>query len=489
MKIKNHKNFSLRSGFSLLEILLGVGLFSLLVSAVIGSFSFAIESKFVSGSMMRASDIALEGVEAVRNIRGENFSRLIGGTYGISTTTNRWNLTGSPDVVDNFYSRSINIDELGLYRRKISATTTWAISDVRQGRVALVTYLTNWARSVTNWATASLEAVFDLTAANSGNAAANAISIAFRDPYIFEGRAGSAGSEFYIYDASTTTSPVLSGQLGLSGNPSDIAVLGNYAFIASTDNTADLQVIDVTAPSAPSLATSTALTVGNSGNDTANGLVVAIGGSYLYYGRANSAGRELIIFDISSPASPLIVGQLDLSGDPNDIVVSGNYIFIAGTDNTTELQVVNVTTPSSPSLVGTFNLDSGNNGADALSASVSGSTLYMGRIATVGAPEFYVLDVTTPATPTLTSTLEIGSDLISMDLATSTNPSPMLMAATSDATGDFKAIDATISTAAEIFGFLDISNSPAEIVYSSGRDRVFIASSANTEELQIIKPN
>lgn len=70
-----------------------------------------------------------------------------------------------------------------------------------------------------------------------------------------------------------------------------------------------------------------------------------------------SGATGLRIYDVSDPASPVLSGQLAIEGNPNRVVVGGNYAYIA--NSTTNpgggVQAVDVTDPENPLLSGIFN--------------------------------------------------------------------------------------------------------------------------------------
>ena len=78
--------------------------------------------------------------------------------------------------------------------------------------------------------------------------------------------------------------------------------------------------------------------------------------------------------DISDTSAPTQVGSLALVGDPNDVFVSGDYAYVASSDDSEELQIVSISTPSSPSLAGSLNIP-GNQ--DASGVYVVGSKAYI----------------------------------------------------------------------------------------------------------------
>ncbi len=480
-------NIQPKQGFSLIEIILGVSIFALLGTAVVGSLIFSEQSKFIASQRQQALDIAQEGLEAARNIRDENYVSVSTGDNGLATTSGRWVFTGSSDSIDGVYTRKVLVNQIDNFRKKITASVTWDITPTRQGKVELISRLTNWKR-ITAGSAPTLSGLFDLTTANSGNDNANAISIAFKNPYAFMGRANSAGgSEFYVFDVTNPAVPSLLGQLALNGDPNDIVVFGNYAYVASTDNSEELQIVDVSTPSAPSLAATFDLTVANSGNNIADGLSIDyLGGTNLYYGRSNSAGQEFIVFNVSNPLLPTITSIFNLNGGPNDLKTLGNNIFIASSDNASELQVVDVTIPAVPVLLGSLDLSSGDANADGTSIALGAGKLFIGRKGSA-APELYAIDITVPALPALLGSFDFGVlDLNAIDHATSTDL--VFAGGTSATADDYKSVDVSDPTAPTLITTLNLNGTPNKMVYGSAVDKVFIASSANTEELEVVAP-
>lgn len=477
-------------GFSLIEIMLGVGVFALLVTGIVGALVFSQHAKLVASQREQALRIAEEGIEAARNIRDESYSAVATGDNGLSTTSVRWNFSGTTDVIDALYTRIVTVAQVDNMRKNIIAEVTWPITDSRQGSVSLRSRLTNWRRQTSAGGAPTLFCTYDLTAANSGSNVTDAISIAYKSPYVYLARASSPGSEFFVFDVSNPAAPVLVGQLGLSGNPNDLSALGNYVYIASSDNTQELQVIDISLASVPLLAATFDLTAANSGQGTVDGVSAVAAssiGDYLYFMRAESGGKELIVFNITTPTLPTIAGTLDITGGVEETAHQGNYLYAATADDSAELQVIDVTAPASPSLVGTLNLVSGNDALDGKSIAANVNTVFLGRKGSSLAPEFYVIDATTPSSPTLTSTLDVGTlSLNSLDYATTTQL--VFLVANSPTENDYYAIDVADLSNPALLTNLALIGVPAKLVYGPQADKVFIASGADTEELECVAP-
>lgn len=136
-----------QNGFSTIEALLSSSILVLIVTAFMGAYIYGSESTTLAGQRDRAAFLAEEGLEASRNIRDENFSNLTNGTYGLTTTGNHWNLSGSSDTTDIF-TRSITISTVDVNRKQIVSTVTWQQNPQRTGSVSLTSYLTNWKAGV-----------------------------------------------------------------------------------------------------------------------------------------------------------------------------------------------------------------------------------------------------------------------------------------------------------------------------------------------------
>jgi|SRR3989338_8730387 len=130
-------------GFSLVEVLLAVSVFGLIITGLIGGLIYGQQSTALAGARSRAAMLADEGLEAVRNIRDENFSNLTDGTFGLTTTSNQWNLSGSSDVTDIF-TRQVVVSAIDTNRKSVTVNVSWQQNPQRNGVVSVITYLTNW---------------------------------------------------------------------------------------------------------------------------------------------------------------------------------------------------------------------------------------------------------------------------------------------------------------------------------------------------------
>lgn len=136
---------------------------------------------------------------------------------------------------------------------------------------------------------------------------------------------------------------------------------------------------------------------GGDASGTIAGYKVATVGNYAYLVRNSATGPNFIIFNVSTPSAPTVVGSLTLAGTPTNIAVSGNYAYVSNALDTAELQVVNITTPASPTLAVSYNATGAGDGRGVY---VLGANIYLTRAANGGSDEFVILNMPTSTTIT-----------------------------------------------------------------------------------------
>ncbi|MCF6276516.1 MAG: hypothetical protein L3J07_01560 [Candidatus Magasanikbacteria bacterium] len=138
------KVFKEIKGFSLVEIILSGALFIMLVTTMAGSLIYTKDTTVNSGDRGRATLLAEEAVEALRNIKDDDFTLLTDGTHGLGLVSNQWDLTGTPDVTDNFFTRTIDISSIDTNRKSATTTITWNPRENTTSSYQLGIRLTNW---------------------------------------------------------------------------------------------------------------------------------------------------------------------------------------------------------------------------------------------------------------------------------------------------------------------------------------------------------
>lgn len=493
-----------QSGFSIIEVIISVAIIMIIsvtaITSIVGSFS----TNRLSDEETRASQYAQEGLEAVKSIKNQGWTTpflatTCSGGCGVNMGAS-WSFAGTNNTSQGM-TRTITVSPVGRDgsgfivssggindpdTRKVTSTVTWNFTPTRSNSVSFSTYLTNFRKTiVSGWQAPSVESILDLTLANSGEANANGIALAYKSNYVYLGRINSS-NELVAINVSTLSSPSVCATCTrtLSNDVNDIQISGNYAFISSSNNNQELQIIDISTPTLLSTATLTTynLTNANSGNNNADAVASQISGNNLYMVR--NGGNQMIKFDISSPTTPsLTLTSTSVTGVPTDIVVVGNYAYVTTGDNASELQVIDTTTLTQ---VGSLDLNSGDNNSDATSVTLAGTNkLLVGRLSSA-APELYSIDITTPTAPTLLSTTEVGNSVLDVQFGNAT-----IFLAVNNTTQDIVTLDGSNLNTLPAFpplGQLNIADSPVSILYESTLDRVFVANSNNSEEFEVIKP-
>lgn len=139
-----------------------------------------------------------------------------------------------------------------------------------------------------------------------------------------------------IVDVSDPTDPVEVGEVESLGTVSNVTVSGNYTYVV--DNLG-LRIIDTSNPNEPS----------ESGIYELGGIKhIALKGDYIYVSQGFTTLR---IVDISDPSNPSTADTYHVTDRMWDIVVEGDYVYVAA-DST--LQILDVTNPTTPLEIGLY---------------------------------------------------------------------------------------------------------------------------------------
>ncbi len=184
----------------------------------------------------------------------------------------------------------------------------------------------------------------------------------------------------------------LVGSVSLGGYGNDIAISGNYAFIAA--GTAGLRVVNLTTRTV----VGTFPTKGSS-ND------VEVRGTLAYLAEG-TGGMQIV--DVSVPTAPQAAGWVDTPGVPYDLAVKDGYVYVA--DRMSGVQVIDARTPGAAAIVGTLS-----NLIDAKTVDARGNLLAVvtqGNLQTGLVQKLTLVDITNPAAPVLLgSTTYSGDDV------------------------------------------------------------------------------
>lgn len=453
-------------GFSLIEAIIAVAVFSIFVVSVAGGLVYSYKYVFSSGLGIRAANLAEEGLEVARNIRDSDFSKLVDGTYGLSTSGNFWSFSGSQDSTDVF-DRSIIISSIDSNTKEIVSEITWP--DRGENRtISLSERLTNW-QAITNqeWNSPSMGSCLNL----SGNS--NGIKVQISGDYAYIIRASSIDS-MIVADISDLENISETGSVSLFSNPSSLAVSGDYVYVASTYNTQELQIVNANNPSFPYISGSYNLST----NTDAKGIYVS--GSIAYVTRSSSGSDEFYTLDISNTYWISVRDSLNLNGSGSDVVKLGNYAYVASDDNSAELKVVNVSNSSNISLSGSYNL-SGN--TDGLSIAGFDNTVLLGRSNGL----LYIFDVSNPSSPQLRGQFDVGGSVNDIVIVNGEDGDFALLA-TSAGSKEFQAVNISDVYNPSLAGSVDMDGVLYGVAYDSEKNIAVTTGSSDSQEFCIVSP-
>ncbi len=191
-----------------------------------------------------------------------------------------------------------------------------------------------------------------------------------------------------------------------------------------------------------------------------DGWKVQVSGNYAYLVR-NGGSPDFLIFDITIPTTPILVGSVNVGSTPTNLALSGNYAFVIGRNNSSELKIINIAVPSAPTVVGNYNAV-GN--ADALGVDVFGDVVYLTR-ASSSDPEFLVINVANKSAPTILGSLNLDESGNEVTLSGS-----YAFVASSSNTQELQIVDITKSSAPTLASSYDFPGSTvnATAVAASG---------------------
>lgn len=399
--------------FSLLEIVVAVGIFAILSATLLVSVSGIAFNVNNSEDRLAARYLTLEAQEALRSIRDYSWDALVEGTYGLDSLSNGyWELSGSNDTYDKF-TRTVELTELSSLQYEGVITVTWTTDEGSPQSLVATQRLTNWealfffvdtqadfeegffnstvstvsgtvelASMATNWTDFSEIVTQDTVGVQ------NVRALAMQDDFLYMSTAlNISGAEFFVFDVSDVTggeSITLLGSLNLLADVNDIAIQGGYAFLAMESSLGELGVVDLSDFSLVQI-------VDLNGTSAAHG--IAITGNTAVISRDSQAEPELFMMDISNPESSITeLASVELgAGTFYDVALNDGYAFVVSTENTAELQVVRL---SDNTVQNTVNM---NSNSDAISITIDpdNDLAYVGR---TGSDEFTEFDISNPET-------------------------------------------------------------------------------------------
>ncbi len=443
-------------GFSLVEVVLSVSLLAMMAVTFLGITNGQSVVSSV-GNWTRASWLSEEGLEAARSVRdGSGFNAITSGTFGVSTTSNKWAFSGTQDV-SSIYTRKITFAK-DWQRLFATSTITWQQDMSRNGNVALAGELTNWAASMGNWSTIHQGSVYGA----AGNA--NGIKIQLQGIYAYMVRNGTP--DFVVTNVSNPSAISLVGAINSADSLTGVAVSGNYAYASDTNTAHELEVINITNPAAPAVVGNYNSTL-NNGTNAMNVFVVGT--------KAYLVGLYLEIIDVTNPAAPVSLGSYNLGATGSDVYVLGNYAYVTTATAARALEIINISNPASPTLAGTL---TGTAGATTVVAFDNYAVMGQGTA-------LLTVNVSNPASPTRLGTLTMPGTIADISLGLGNS---YLFVSTSVNNGALTTVDDSNLISPFIVGTFNAGTAWNGAAYSTTTNAVFGATPLNNSEVMSALP-
>ena len=419
-KTYNLKPITCQDGIATMEILLAMVILTLALTAVIlvlfGGQSVTTDAQ----TNQEALYIAQEDIEDVR-------SQSRGSVSDFNS------ITSTPVTSEDIYDKQILVSDISQCTKRVTSNVNWDLEQ-RPQAVSLATILTSVdavievggfcgpdSEPVSEWWYPNTFVSVDLKDFGGPNNGTSATSIDLinRDgnKYVVLGTKHSTTGthDVWIFDVTSCVFdddpanciPTLAGS-GNASNTSDglndIDSISNFAFAANNENQGQFFAVDLSDLSDPVVAASTSLPGVDSNGSYPQGRKVFYFNDRVYVGINETAGSEFHVYDVSDPANPAHLGELELTHNVHDIIVRGDYAYLATSDNSGEVMVIDISDPSSmihPDISGMKFNAPGNYDGNALY--LLGSKLYLGRDGNYNDPDihnFFILDISNPASIT-----------------------------------------------------------------------------------------
>ena len=103
--------FRSKSGQTLIEVVIVTSLFAVFASGIVGALLTSSKSAQESGRYLIANGYIQEALQAVRSIRDRDWSQIVNGTHGFTTSNGVYEFSGTSDTF-GIYTRTTTIESV-----------------------------------------------------------------------------------------------------------------------------------------------------------------------------------------------------------------------------------------------------------------------------------------------------------------------------------------------------------------------------------------
>lgn len=335
-------------GYSLIEILIALAIFSMLTSAVLTLLFSDRFASYLSTQSQAAAHYAEEGAEATRMMHDQNWASLVDGTHGLVKSGSNWIFQGTSDT-RNSMTRQIVVTTRSPNSKVINSKVTYSGIDKRPVTLNVPIMLTNWRNALVyseeavpfptgDWTRPVLVTTADVTPSGSSGtdvyADNNMVYLITSNPSIDK-------TDLHLFNVSNPASPVLLSAIDLGIKDAiQLAKRGNFLYVINNDTTNQVSVVDVSNPVSPVKVANLNISMMVKAKS-----VVATSKTILVGLENNIAGAEVYSLSID-PLNPQILGSAEIGGNVNKMAAWGSEAALATSVDNKELQLVTWNNPA-----------------------------------------------------------------------------------------------------------------------------------------------
>ncbi len=432
------------SGQSLLEVLIAVSVFLIVSASAVMLTSGGQDLLGDASQETQALEYAAEGVEATRAIRDAGWAGLTDGAHGLTLSGGAWQFGGASDTRDIF-TRTVTVATVDPFTKIATTTVLWQTDPLRPRRVALVQILTSWQTAsptlctlTGDWAHPRIIGGVNLGPGRQGTDVIASGTIV----YISSTASDGSKKDFSVFDVTNPAAPQLLGEINTGGGINEIVRRGGYVFAVSSDDSKELVVIDVRNPSAPA----EVAYMNFSGDNNANSVVYWK--NYIFIGRDFSAtNAELEIVDVTNPANPLLATELNSSESILKAYAFNNRLYLSHHDAAQEVSVRDITNPPAAPLVASWNI-----APDDVYGMYADGDEARFMAGTDESNSAKYIDASNPAAPMVLGSTNVGGRV--RDVFASAN---FAVVGTTNANAEFQVLDVLIPPAMRVVATINLS--------------------------------
>lgn len=296
-------------------------------------------------------------------------------------------------------------------------------------------------------------------------------------------------SDFYIVDVRNPNVLSVLGELHTGPGLASVQVAGRYAYVANKSTVSQLQVIDVSNVSNPTVIASLKVTPAG---DTAVGNTIFYKNRKVYLGLTKSSGPEFFIIDVSEPSNPFVSASFEINTKINAITIKDNIAYLAVPDDPStpaiaeQLKILDIS-QSNIVLLNSFGPNPSTMSGQSLYMPKGESVLYLGEGGANPAnkPQLFALNVSDP-----NNIVQIASKYISTSNDVSIRAivvrSNFVFLWTSDTNAGFQIWDLNNLNSPEPYAYLNTQQT-ATGGFDCDGEIIYTAQTSN-KALQIIGP-